>query len=91
MQDKQSIVEQLKQSVMVVEFTKVNGDRRVMTCTLKPDMLPPSKPVTESTETKPENPNTVSVWDVNAKGWRSFRIANIVSIGTEQSVSEDSQ
>lgn len=73
--------EQLKDNVMVVDFVKVNGDKRVMTCTLREDMLP-TKVLTEDTDgTQRKAPNeTISVWDVNAKGWRSFRYSSIVEI-----------
>ena len=33
----------LKEDIMVVTFLKLNGDKRVMTCTLKEDILPPAK------------------------------------------------
>lgn len=71
--------EQLKENIMVVDFIKVNGDKRVMTCTLREDLLP-TKPLTEDTNgtQRKESTDTVSVWDVNAKGWRSFRYANVV-------------
>jgi hypothetical protein len=73
---------QLTQNVMVVDFTKLNGDKRVMTCTLREDIKPPAtktdtmslKKVRDVTEA------VVSVWDVNAKGWRSFRYDRVNSV-----------
>jgi hypothetical protein len=32
----------LKQQVMEVTFTKINGDKRIMECTLMPATLPPA-------------------------------------------------
>ena len=72
----------LAQNVLVVDFTKLNGDKRVMTCTLREDIKPRAtkddtmslKKVREVTEA------VVSVWDVNAKGWRSFRYDRVNSV-----------
>ena len=78
----QDLRNQLTQNVMVVDFTKLNGDKRVMTCTLREDIKPPAtktdtmslKKVRDVTEA------VVSVWDVNAKGWRSFRYDRVNSV-----------
>ena len=78
----QDLRNQLTQNVMVVDFTKLNGDKRVMTCTLREDIKPPAtktdtmslKKVRDMTEA------VVSVWDVNAKGWRSFRYDRVNSV-----------
>ena len=45
--EKDKIIEQLLSNEMVITFNKVNGDERVMTCTLKPELLPAQK-VTEN-------------------------------------------
>ena len=72
----------LSQNVLIVDFTKLNGDKRVMTCTLREDMKPrASKDDTMSQKKVRElNEEVVSVWDVNAKGWCSFRYARINSV-----------
>ena len=69
----------LSQNVLVVDFTKLNGDKRVMTCTLREDMKPrATKDDTMSQKKVRElSEEVVSVWDVNAKGWRSFRYNRI--------------
>ena len=72
----------LSQNVLTIDFTKLNGDKRVMTCTLREDMKPratKSDPMSQKAvrETSDE---VVSVWDVNAKGWRSFRYNRINSV-----------
>lgn len=72
----------LEQNVLVVDFNKLNGDNRVMTCTLREDMKP------RATKTDPMSQKAVrevsdaviSVWDVNAKGWRSFRYERINAV-----------
>ena len=73
----------LSQNVLVVDFTKLNGDKRVMTCTLREDMKPPAKKDDTMSQKKVREMNRdelVSVWDVNAKGWRSFRYNRINSV-----------
>ena len=72
----------LEQNVVVVDFTKLNGDKRVMTCTLREDMKPrATKTDTMSQKAVREiSDAVVSVWDVNAKGWRSFRYDRINAV-----------
>ena len=69
---------QLQSEVLEVTFTKVNGDKRVMNCTLMECILP-----TNTSETKTDkkvNEDILSVWDVDAKGWRSFRMNAITQV-----------
>jgi hypothetical protein len=72
----------LEQNVLVVDFTKLNGDKRVMTCTLREDMKPrATKDDTMSQKKVREiSDAVVSVWDVNAKGWRSFRYERVNTV-----------
>ena len=73
---------QLEQNVVTVDFTKLNGDKRVMTCTLREDMKPQATKADTMSQKKVREISdaVVSVWDVNAKGWRSFRYDRINSI-----------
>ena len=79
---KPDLKNQLEQNVLVVDFTKLNGDKRVMTCTLREDI----KPAATKTDTMSQkavrevSDAVVSVWDVNAKGWRSFRYDRINAV-----------
>jgi hypothetical protein len=68
----------------VVEFTKVNGEVRTMPCTLDPQIVPPApepKVLAEGEvlKIKKHNPDVMSVWCLDKKEWRSFRIANVIS------------
>jgi hypothetical protein len=65
----------LEQNVLVVDFTKLNGDKRVMTCTLREDMKPRATKTDAMSQkaVREVSDAVVSVWDVNARGWRSFR------------------
>jgi hypothetical protein len=70
--------ELLKNNRCEVTFTKVNGEVRVMPCTLMESELP-AQPATATTETK-VNEETLSVWCLDKKSWRSFRVANVTKI-----------
>jgi|TARA_R110002167_G_scaffold279728_1_gene485510 hypothetical protein len=76
----------LVKDLVEVTFTKVNGDERVMTCTLQPDTLQllPKVVVKEGEEKKErvfKNPErSLAVYDTKAEGWRSFLIKNIKSV-----------
>jgi hypothetical protein len=76
--DKNTIVAAARQGVITVRFTKKNGDERIMKCTLLSEYLPQQKDVEEATTM--DNPNLIAVWDVEANGWRSFRIDSVISL-----------
>ena len=73
---------QLEQNVLVVDFNKISGDKRVMTCTLREDMKPPATKTDTMSQKKVREMSdaVVNVWDVNAKGWRSFRYDRINAV-----------
>lgn len=74
------LIDMLRNNIVVVTFTKVNGDERVMTCTLVSEHIP-NAPTTNGEVVLKESKNqTISVWDTNAQGWRSFRVENVKSI-----------
>lgn len=76
----------LRQFHCEITFTKVDGTIRTMPCTLKTQSLPPVpvKDITESREVeKPkrqQNHSLISVWCLDKKEWRSFRVMNVISI-----------
>ena len=76
--DKENLKQALQQTVGTVVFTKNDGTERTLRCTLQESFLPVSDKK-ESTTVKKENPDVLSVWDVEAQGWRSFRIDSILS------------
>lgn len=72
----------LEQNVLVIDFTKLSGDKRVMTCTLREDMKPAATKTDTMSQKKVREISdaVVSVWDVNAQGWRSFRYDRLNSV-----------
>jgi hypothetical protein len=72
----------LEQNVVEVDFLKLNGDRRVMTCTLREDIKPratKADPISQKA-VRDVSDAVVSVWDINARGWRSFRYERVNSV-----------
>ena len=82
---------QLEQNVLVVDFTKLNGDKRVMTCTLREDIKPAATKTDALSQKKVREVSdaVVSVWDVNAKGWRSFRYDRINAVNIVEEYEQD--
>jgi hypothetical protein len=78
---REGIKTMLKQKNAVIEFTKANGQHRVMRCTLREDILPP---FTEFGEVKTPTANdTLAVWDLELNSWRSFRFDTVTSVEFE--------
>ena len=69
----------LQSNICEVTFTKVNGETRVMPCTLKSDVVPVVERK-EGNTAKKQSPDTMSVWCTDKKEWRSFRVANVTHI-----------
>ena len=78
-----TLLKDLRENVIEVHFVKVNGENRVMRCTLQSHMLPemyqqnPSERQEEQ-DFHVKNPDVISAWDVSAAGWRSFRIDSVI-------------
>ena len=79
------LVEGLKRNMMKVVFTKANGEERTMLCTLHESILP-EQPI--SGIKKKENKDVLSVWDIDANGWRSFRMDSIKEVKVIEAVKE---
>ena len=65
-----------------VTFTKVNGETRVMTCTLESSKLPlvvVKENATAQVE-KVVKPDSLRVWCTDNQEWRSFRVMSVTAI-----------
>lgn len=70
------MLQTLAKNTCLVEFTKVNGEKRVMTCTRSLDLIPEmQRPKSES---KPPE-GYIPVYDLKANGWRSFKDDSVIS------------
>jgi hypothetical protein len=68
----------LFENVVNVLFVKKDGTERKLICTLKPDLLPVQTDLEEAVQKKTANPDVLAVWDIENKGWRSFRYDSIL-------------
>ena len=63
----------LKEDFVEVLFKKKDGSLREMFCTLIPEAIPEGI----STGNAISN-EVITVWDLEAKGWRSFRLDSVI-------------
>lgn len=85
MHTREQLIQQLKQSTLEVTFTKVNGEQRVMPCTLRADIVPPvpaPKILSEGevAKVKKSNPDVVNAWCTDKNEWRSFRVDSVTNV-----------
>ena len=69
------LIKNLQKKVMKITFTKVNGEERIMDCTLQEHMIPPT-----DVNNRKENEEVLPVFDINKGEWRSFRLDSITNI-----------
>ena len=62
-----------------VTFTKVNGETRVMPCTLMENALP-QREANKLHETRVINREAITVWCLDKSEWRKFKTENVKSI-----------
>ena len=64
-----------------IVFTKKDGTERTMTCTTSTTLVP-AEPIVEGVEKKEKkvNEEVMPVYDLDAKGWRSFRWDSIKQV-----------
>mgnify|MGYP003955706331 CR=1 FL=1 len=72
--DQEELAELLRQGVVRVNFEKSDGSIREMNCTLHESKLPPPKP---GATARPPKPDLMVCWDVDADGWRSFKLSRL--------------
>ena len=72
---REKLIELLRKEVVEVTFTKLDGDERVMPCTLIESFFPEPKK-----ETTQKNDKVIAVWALESNGFRSFRYDRVKSI-----------
>lgn len=75
----ENLTEMLYNQILEVTFLKLNGDKRIMTCTKIKDQIPEQY---HPKGQKAPKDGTINVWDINAQGYRSFRYDRIQKIRT---------
>ena len=76
---KAELTKMLSNSVCQINFTKVDGTSRDMTCTCMSYHVPEDKRPTSETPLRYSD-ETLRVFDIDAQDWRSFRIDGLVYI-----------
>jgi len=72
------LIDHLKISTIRVRFIKTDGTERTMNCTLDERVVPALEKKTDKVKTV--NEDVLPVYDVDTKGWRSFRLDSILTI-----------
>ena len=79
---RENLLDLLRNNVVTVTFTKVDGTERTMTCTLLGEYVPNagngSMQLLQENNTRGDA--NISVWDTQVQGWRSFRISSVKSV-----------
>lgn len=68
----------LQTGIANVTFLKKDGTQRNLLCTLMPSELPAQTDLEEAVQKKTPNPEVLAVWDLENKGWRSFRYDSVL-------------
>ena len=71
---REKLVEVLSEKILVVEFTKKDGTKRELECTLNIEFIPA---VVHDVKTKLRNYDVLPVLDVKTNEWRSFRLDSV--------------
>jgi len=77
---KENLIDMLRNNIVTVTFTKVNGEERTMKCTLMAEYVPNAPTSSGQVLLQESESKAVSVWDTEANGWRSFRVDNVKNI-----------
>lgn len=79
--DKYALKEDLKNGVVTVVFEKTDGTERTMRATLSDLYVPQVLSEYDDQQPTPAkrqlNDNVQAVWDIDAGGWRSFRLDSV--------------
>lgn len=74
--NRQNLINALRGNVCTIHFTKLNGEERIMVCTLIPSKVPNF----ERKNLREENLDTIIAYDVEMEGWRSFYVDRVKKI-----------
>jgi len=80
---KENLETALSTHILDITFIKVDGEHRAMKCTRDGSRIPhESYPMAklEGSNVRAESDEVVKVYDLDAEGWRSFRIDSLISV-----------
>jgi WYL_2, Sm-like SH3 beta-barrel fold len=76
--DRDVLIDLLRKNIAEVTFTKVNGEERVMPCTLQEHLIP--KKESNDSNVKNSKDTNLTVWCTDKNEWRSFRISSVTRV-----------
>jgi len=74
---KSELLDALHAGQVTIRFTKLDGEERVMVCTLNEDLIPEEDKPNGNGTPRPEG--LISAYDIDKGGWRSFYEYNVIS------------
>ncbi len=77
----------LRSSTVEVEFTAKDNNKRVMYCTLNPDVVGVTL---DAGFNYVDNDNLFTVWDIDNNGWRSFKPDHVLNYKEVSTIDEGS-
>ena len=75
---RQRLVDILKDKIVIINFIKKDGSPRAMNCTLIPELIDTTPSYSTPREYGPLD--IITVWDLEAQGWRSVKPETIISV-----------
>ena len=71
---REDVIRALKEAVVEIVFTKLDGTMRTMQATLDPSHMPPGSDTSylDEMHQRPEYQDRIVAWDMQAKGWRTI-------------------
>ena len=69
----------LTEDILLVTFTKKDGDSREMYCTLQNEFVPEHKKYFSESNSRKKNLEVLAVFDMEKSDWRSFRMDSITA------------
>lgn len=67
----------LKENICYVTFTKKDGTKRDMKCTLNSERIPTEKQPKNTEKVKKQSKDVIPVFDLDKNEWRSFNIDSV--------------
>lgn len=74
----EELLEALRSNTVLVSFTKTDGTKRDMKCTLNSEYIP-GEALPKSESNRKQSTTSVAVFDIEKQQWRSFKNESIIS------------
>ena len=84
--NKEQMISTLQENVCSVMFEKKNNSVRQMHCTLNPEFAPWI--LRTKGKGAPRHEGVIAVWDIEERGWRSFRVKSVLQFDVLEEISE---